>query len=243
MTILEEPAAAPAGEPFYFSLDDRTDRPVVVTRRRIDKVLIAFGVLAAVVFAVAGALLTWGANFSDDYVYDELASQRITMPDEDTLRAEGLEQYIKWAGTPLDSGAKAEAYAQYIGGHLEATGAKYATAQYGMEGQEPLTYAELGGPERAAKAAVAEAIDAGAPADEIAELQAAADEVSADRNTLFKGETLRGLLLSAYAWSTVGQIAGYAAIGAFVAAGLMAVLVVMGVVHYWRMTAQKPAAA
>ena len=62
------------------------DQPLVITRRRIDRVLIAVGALAAVVFAVAGALLMWGASFSDDYVHRELTSQRITMPDEATLR-------------------------------------------------------------------------------------------------------------------------------------------------------------
>lgn len=75
---------------------------------------------------------------------------------------------------------------------------------------------------------------AGASEDEIAELRAAADAVTADRDTLFKGETLRGLLLSAYAWATVGQIAGYAAIGAFVAAAAMAVLVALGLVQHFR---------
>ena len=45
---------------------------------------------------------------------------------------------------------------------------------------------------------------------------------------------MRGLLLSAYAWSTVGMIAGIAAIGAFIAAGLMAILVALGVVHHRR---------
>jgi hypothetical protein len=63
-------------------------------------------------------------------------------------------------------------------------------------------------------------------------LQGKADAVSGQRNTLFKGETLRGLLLSAYAWATVGTIAGIAAIGAFAAAAVMAVLVVLGFVHH-----------
>ena len=54
------------------------------------------------------------------------------------------------------------------------------------------------------------------------------------RTELFTGETLRGLLQSAYAWSTVGMIAGIAAIGAFVAAGIMAVLVALGLVHLRR---------
>lgn len=205
------------------------DRPIRLTRRGIDKFLIGFGVLATLVFVVAGALLTWGANFSDDYVYDELTSQRITFPSEESLRGEGRDDLVKYAGEPLDSGKKAEAYASYIDGHLAATGAKYVEGD-----EEPLTYAELGGPEREARAAVEEAVESGASDDEVAELQDAADAVTADRDTLFKGETLRGLLLSAYAWATVGQIAGYAAIGAFVAAAAMAVLVVLGLLQYYR---------
>jgi hypothetical protein len=65
----------------------------------------------------------------------------------------------------------------------------------------------------------------------VAELQAKADTISNQRNTLFKGETLRGLLLSTFAWSTIGRIAGIAATVAFVAAGLMTVLVILGVFH------------
>lgn len=226
MTLLDEPATT-SGETTHTHVGDQApDKPVVFTRRRIDKVLIGFGVLATGVFAVAGGLLTWGANFSDDYVHDELTAQNITMPDADTLREEGLERYVKWAGTPLDSGAKAEAYAQYIDGHLENIGGG-------------LTYSEYGKVENETKAAVTAAQEAGASEEEIAALQEEAAAATNTRNTLFKGETLRGLLLSAYAWSTVGQIAGYAAIGAFIAAGLMAVLVVMGVVHYGRMTHHK----
>jgi hypothetical protein len=232
MSTLDEPVRVTPGETHHDVAPEATpDKPVVFTRRRIDIVLIGFGVLATVVFAVAGGLLLWGANFADDYVYDELSSQRITFPDEEALLEEGRDDLVKYAGQQLDTGKEAEAYASFIDGHLANTGAKYAEP-----GGEPLTYAELGGPERAARAAVTEATEAGAPAEEIAALQAESDQISADRNTLFKGETLRGLLLSAYAWSTVGRIAGFAAIAAFVAAALMAVLVVMGVVHYRRMT-------
>ncbi|MEO6701496.1 MAG: hypothetical protein ABI140_15415 [Jatrophihabitantaceae bacterium] len=49
--------------------------------------------------------------------------------------------------------------------------------------------------------------------------------------TMFKGETLRGLLLNAYAFGTMGTIAGIAAICAFVAAGLMLILGALGLVH------------
>ena len=63
-------------------------------------------------------------------------------------------------------------------------------------------------------------------------LQEDAATITGQRNTLFKGETLRGLLLSTFAWSTVGRIAGIAAFAAFLAAGLMLVLVVLGVFHH-----------
>jgi hypothetical protein len=232
MSLLEDPAATDPGRHDQEAASDVSpDEPIVLTRRGIDKVLIGFGVLATLVFVVAGALLLWGANFADDYVHDELTAQRITFPPEEALVEEGRDDLVKYADQSLDTGKEAEAYASFIDGHLANTGAQYAEP-----GAEPLTYAELGGPERAARAAVAEATEGGASEAEIAELQAQADQISADRNTLFKGETLRGLLLSAYAWSTVGRIAGYAAIAAFVAAALMAILVVMGVVHYRRMT-------
>jgi hypothetical protein len=52
--------------------------------------------------------------------------------------------------------------------------------------------------------------------------------------TVFKGETLRGLLLNAYAFDTMGQIALYGAIVSFVAAGLMLVLSLLGFAHMRR---------
>jgi hypothetical protein len=49
--------------------------------------------------------------------------------------------------------------------------------------------------------------------------------------TLFKGETLRGLLLNAYAFGTMGTIAGIAAIVSFVGAGILLILSLLGLVH------------
>jgi hypothetical protein len=53
-------------------------------------------------------------------------------------------------------------------------------------------------------------------------------------NTVFKGETLRGLLLNAYAFGTMGMIAGIAAIAAFIAAAVMLVLGGLGLMHAGR---------
>lgn len=49
--------------------------------------------------------------------------------------------------------------------------------------------------------------------------------------TMFKGETLRGLLLNAYAFGTMGRIAGIAAISAFVGAAIMLLLSLLGFAH------------
>jgi hypothetical protein len=56
-------------------------------------------------------------------------------------------------------------------------------------------------------------------------------KLAATVETMFKGETLRGLLLNAYAFGTMGVIAGIAAVAAFVAAGLMLILAALGLVH------------
>jgi hypothetical protein len=56
-------------------------------------------------------------------------------------------------------------------------------------------------------------------------------KLAATVETMFKGETLRGLLLNAYAFGTMGTIAGIAAIAAFIAGGLMLILAGLGLLH------------
>jgi hypothetical protein len=191
---------------------------VTLTRKRIDRVLIGMGLVSMLVLVVAASLLTWGSSFSKNYVRDELGSQHITFGSADALTKEGRQDLVKYADAKLDTGQEAQAYASYINGHLTAIGGGK-------------TFADLGTPERAAKTKVQEAIAAKQPQATIDTLQADATKITQTRDTLFKGETLRGLLLSAYAWSTVGRIAGLAAIGAMVAAGLMAILVIFGFNH------------
>ena len=63
------------------------------------------------------------------------------------------------------------------------------------------------------------------------EKKAAAD---ATVETVFKGNMLRGTLLTAYAFGTLGQLAGYGAIAALAGALLMLVLTIAGVIHLRR---------
>jgi hypothetical protein len=201
---------------------EATPKAVVALKRRtIDTVLIAFGALAVVVLAVGGGLLTWGHNFSSDYVKRELGSQNVAFPAKEALVEEGRTDLVKFAGAKVDTGDEAEGYASFINGHLQGIA-------------DGATYADLGKPERAAAAELQAAKDAGKDQATIDELAAKKAGITAQRDTLFKGETLRGLLLSAYAWSTVGTIAGIAAIVAFGAAALMAILVVLGIIHHAR---------
>jgi hypothetical protein len=57
--------------------------------------------------------------------------------------------------------------------------------------------------------------------------------------TLFRGETLRGLLLNAYAFWKVGQIALIGGIVAFAAAGVMALLTILGFWHLRKVSPQE----
>jgi len=62
-------------------------------------------------------------------------------------------------------------------------------------------------------------------------------KLAATVDTMFKGETLRGLLLNAYAFGTMGTSAGIAAIVSFVGAALMLLLSGLGLWHSRRVTA------
>ena len=64
-----------------------------------------------------------------------------------------------------------------------------------------------------------------------------------EAQTLFQGTTLRGLLLNAYAFGTVGKMAGIAAIVAFVGGGVILVLSILGFAHGRRMAGAAETAA
>jgi hypothetical protein len=87
--------------------------------------LATVGLVLFLVLAVSSGLLMWGANFGKAMVHDQLAEQRITFPPLGSpglapAQYPGLQQY---AGQPVDSGAKAKAYAdEFIAVHLDKSG-------------------------------------------------------------------------------------------------------------------------
>jgi hypothetical protein len=181
-------------------------------RRNVFDVLAsAGGAVLVVVLVVAGCLLMWGYSFASSNVSSQLAQQQITFPTQaafahpvvgSEITPSMIPSVSQYAGQQLTTGAQAETYANdFIAVHLQEIGGGK-------------TYAQL--------SAAALAQPKGSPAYTAAEATA---------QTVFQGTTLRGLLLEAYAFSEFGLIALYAGIASFILAGLMAILVAMGLWH------------
>jgi uncharacterized membrane protein len=188
-------------------------------RKVFDVLASAGGILVVVVLAVAGVLLMVGYNFANNNVHSQLAEQQITFPAKAAFAhpVAGTEitpsmvpSVSQYAGQQLTTGPQAKAYANdFIAVHLQEIGGG-------------LTYAQL--------SAKAMKLTPGSPAYTAAEAKV---------QTVFQGTTLRGLLLEAYGFSVFAEIALWAAIGAFAAAALMALLVLFGLLHARRTPAYK----
>ena len=179
-------------------------------RKIFDVLASAGGLVMVVVLVVAGGLLMWGYSFANSNVHNQLNEQQITFP------------------------AKA-AFAHPVAGSeitpsMIGTVSKYA-GQPLVTGQEAAVYAndfiavhlqEIGGGKTYSQLSAAAQAD---PTNTVLAGQVA---------TVFKGTTLRGLLLEAYAFSTFGQIALIASIISFILAGVMLLLVLFGLVHIRR---------
>ncbi|HEX5540940.1 MAG TPA: hypothetical protein VFX60_05160 [Micromonospora sp.] len=189
-------------------------------KRRTLDILISLGGLGlAVLLLVIGIVFTSNANFANNYVREQLGEQNITFKPVDALTDEEKKSdcLVEYAGQKMTTGKQAECYANdFIGLHLKS-----------IAGGE--TYASLGEPESKLRAQVAQAQQNNDPA--LADLQAQLAEVSAQRETVFKGETLRGLLLTSYGFSEFGVKAGQGATVAYICAGLLLLLAIVGFVH------------
>jgi hypothetical protein len=167
--------------------------------------IIVLQVVAIFVLALGTVGAYAAYSFTNDQIHDQLAPQQIFFPKD---AASGLPDNLKaYAGQQVLTGEQAHAYAEkYIGLHLSETGQGHP-------------YSYWSGKAIGDRAAAAAATDPTVKAQLTA--QAAKEQGTAD--TLFKGETLKGLLNEAYAFSVFGQIAFYATIGLGLAA-----LVVLG---------------
>jgi hypothetical protein len=190
-------------------------------RSAFDKLISFAGLALVAVLIAAGGLLTWANTFIGDQVHDQLTMQGITMPEGDAVASlpQADQDALKpFAGSALDTGPEAKAFSDhYILAHMNASSTELAG--------EVLPYAQVSAKARELDAAVAEN-----PNATQAEIDEAA-EWGALKQSLLDGNTLRGLLLYGYAFATIGTIAGIAAFVSFGAAGLLLVLVLLGLYH------------
>ena len=188
-------------------------------RRTLDILFSLGGLSLAILLLIVGLVMTSNKDFASNYVADQLSEQHITFKAASALTAEEKKAgcLVKYAGKSLTTGKQAECYAnEFIGLHLKSiAGGK--------------TYAQLGEVQSDLRAKVATAQKANDA--NLADLQKQLTEVTAQRETVFHGETLKGLLLTSYGFSEFGVKAGQAALAAFLAAVLLALLSIAGFVH------------
>ncbi|MCU1593862.1 MAG: hypothetical protein JWO12_1254 [Frankiales bacterium] len=177
-------------------------------RKSFDILVSATGMVLATVLLAASGLMFWAHSFVSDNVRTQLSAEKIFFP------AAGTESLNDPAIKPYLS--------KYAGQQLTNGDQAKAYADHfiavhlkGISGGK--TYSEL------SAASIAAPTDA-----------ALAGKVA----TVFKGETLRGLLLNAYAFGKMAQVAF---IGAFIALGagaLLVILSVLGLLHARRTSAE-----
>lgn len=175
-------------------------------RRTFDAIVTAAGLVITAVLVMAGGLLVWGHSFVTNEVHNQLAAQKIYFPAKNSPEITSLPK------------ADATAMSKYAGLQL-TTGAQAETwadhfiAVHLVKIGGGQTYSQLSGKALAdpKNTALAGQVDA-----------------------VFRGETLRGLLLNAYGYWEIGQIMLWSAFIAFGAALLMALFSVFGFVHLRR---------
>jgi hypothetical protein len=201
-------------------------------RKVFDKLASGIGAALVVILLVAGGLLIWGHSFANSNVHNQLAQQQIYFPKQSEINAVRA-QYVKggqkavtdpefpnaklmitalapYAGKQVLTGQQAQVYANdFIGQHL------YAMPYHGV-------YSQV--------SAAGFAVKAGSK-------QAAA--LSALKTTTFMGTTLRGMLLEAYAFGTIGLVMLWGAIASFIGAAVLLVLTGLGIQHANRTSTEK----
>jgi len=166
----------------------------------------AAGLLLAAILVVAGVLLTWGHSYANNQVASQLSAQKIVFP---TTRSP------EFKILPAANRAQMAKYA----GQLMTNGAQAETYANYFIGRHLFligggkTYSQLS-------------------TESLAQPKNAA--LAGQVQTMFRGTTLRSMLLEAYGFWQLGEIALIAAIASYIAAGLMLVLSLLGFAHLRR---------
>lgn len=175
-------------------------------RRTFDALAAAAGLILAAILAVAGVLLTWGHSYANNQVSSQLSAQKIVFPTTSSPEFKIL---------PAANRAQMAKYA----GQLMTNGAQAETYANYFIGRHLLligggkTYSQLSTQSLA---------------------QPKNTALAGQVQTVFRGTTLRSMLLEAYGFWQLGEIALLAAIASFIAAALMLALSILGYLHLRR---------
>lgn len=183
-------------------------------RKNFDKIVTAVGFGITVILFVGAGLLNWGASFAQDSVKNQLDNQNISFPAAEAMPEATRAQLAKWSEMKVTTGEMARDYSDlYIWEHMKGS----SIAAIG----KPATYSEVSG--------MYMGLTRGGSTD-----TAQIEKLGALRETLFMGNTLRGMLLTAYAFGTLGVIASYGAIAALAGGVVMLLLSIAGLIHIRR---------
>src|SRR6202161_2530445 len=165
-------------------------------RKSVASLVSVAGLGLAVILAVVGSLLIWGSTYVHNTVHNQLAAQQVYFPPKTAFA------HAK-AGTEITP-SMIPSVSQYAGQQL-LTGqqaeayADHFIAVHVAEMSGGKTYSQLS-------------------SESLAQPNNA--KLAATVGTVFKGESLRSMLLNAYGWWKISQITYIAAIISFALAGL-----------------------
>ncbi len=170
-------------------------------RRTFDAIVSSVGVLLTAVLIIAGGLLYWGYSFANSQVHENLKAQSIYFPE---AGSESL------ASPEIGPYLSQYAGQQLLNGEQARAYANHYIFVHLQGIAEGKTYSEV---------------------STLARENPDDPELAAQVDTLFRGTTLRGMLLDAYAFWKFGQLALIGSLAAFGLAAIMGVLSVLGFRH------------
>ena len=175
-------------------------------RRTFDALMVVAGLALTAILVVAGVLLLWGNSFANSQVRSQLAAQKIVFPTTSNAEFKAL---------PKSDQAAMKVYAgqEMLTGAQAQTYADHFIAVHLGEIGGGLTYSQLSAKSMA---------------------QPNNAKLAGQVATVFKGTTLRSMLLTAYAFWKLGEIALISAIVSFIGAAIMLALSLAGVWHLRR---------
>jgi hypothetical protein len=184
-----------------------------MNRTIVDRLVSAIGAVMGVALLVASGLLFFAHGYVHGQVGDQLREQQITFPAAGTKSITSL--------PPADQAAITQyAGQQLVNGDQAKAFADHYIKVHLAEVADGQTYSQV------SSKALAN------PQDE---------QLAGQVQTLFRGETLRGLLLNAYAFDTMAKVALIGAWVSLIGGIVLLLLSALGLMHSRRTTPDQPA--